>query len=206
MAIDTNLVSWANSLPEGWAYTTMKPAEGSLYSRPGILLRGEYHTYPSMRMATAWNNYRSGRIIVNEVILDQLVELERHHQSAAGAPIEENARLEGQSRKILAQMVQDICAGALYHIGSCLLDDDQTAISNQQQNVAAGGYLLMWPAFLAAACSYTHTEAHHWLTQCLEKIGYRMGIHQALAMVALLRRGLDSRVWLRHELKNLNLV
>lgn len=211
MAIDTNLVSWANSLPDGWAYTTVKAGEGSLYSRPGILLRGEYHIYPSMWIGTAWNHYRSGRIIVNEVILDQLAELQRRSPGAA----EENARLEIQSRKVLAQMVEDICAGALYHIGPCLLDDLTTIPSNSlshghssltQQNVAAGGYLLMWPAFLAAACSYTHTEAHHWLTQCLEKIGYRMGIRQALAMVALLRQGLDSRVWLRHELQNLRLA
>lgn len=206
-----------------------------MYYPRKALFRDEYHVYPTMWISTAWNNYRSARIIVHEFILDFLAEMQRRSPTRA----EENTSLEEQSRNILAQMVEDICAGALYHIGPCLLDTLATASGNNillvrdqsldntnilgsdaaagmsgldmisptagqgRGYVAAGGYLLMWPAFLAAACSYTHTEATEWLTQCLEKIGFRMGIHQALAMVALLRKGLDSRVWLRRGFENL---
>lgn len=222
--LDTTLVSWANSLPDCLVYSTLKARETSIYSHPETLLRGEYHIYPAMWVAAAWNNYRSVRIILHELILDVLLNLE--HCSLGET--KKNELLEAQSRNIIVQMVEDICAGALYHIGPYLLDDLSTAssslpygFSSSTQNipesdisklhdttqsifmdrisnhsgqgyVAAGGYLLIWPAFLAAACRYTHGEAYNWLSQCLSKIGYRMGINQALVMVDLLQQDLNS--------------
>jgi hypothetical protein len=58
----------------------------------------------------------------------------------------------------------------------------------------------MWPLLIAANSGLASNDLRQWITVCLEKIGYSMGINQALAMAQLLRKGMRTRAWLTPDL------
>ncbi|KAJ6103640.1 hypothetical protein N7486_003862 [Penicillium sp. IBT 16267x] len=199
LTMDANLTSLFISVPAAWSYRTMKVPifNGEVITR--AVWGDSYHIYRSLAASSMWNNYRSARILVHELIIDAVKTLEasvsedtdRRHQRA----------LDSQSRLVAHQLVEDICASVPFNLGAGTEanEDADIEFSAPFKVTAAGGFSLMWPLLIAGNSGLACQELRQWIITCLEKIGHSMGINQALAMAHLLRRGKHTRAWLSED-------
>ena len=63
--IDRDLETWKAGVPRTWRYATIEDPN----TEPGTSFEGKRHVYPNLWIAEAWNNWRSLRILVNQIIL-----------------------------------------------------------------------------------------------------------------------------------------
>jgi hypothetical protein len=68
-----------------------------------------------------------------------------------------------------------------------------TTLANEMQAVSNSSGRL----YRLGSVPMTKPELRKWVIGCLERIGYRMGIRQALSTVTSLREGKDSRAWVK---------
>jgi hypothetical protein len=115
MSIDAELISLMISAPPPWRYKTIKVPV--VDGRPIIsaVWGDSYHVYQSLAATNTWNNYRSARIVIQELILDTLKDLDGSVQNGFGCP--QADLLENQCRQTMTQMGQDICASVPFSLG-----------------------------------------------------------------------------------------
>lgn len=66
LEIDSDLEAWRAGMPLNWRYTTIDATEA-----PAVTyLNGKRHVYPNLWTAEGWNNWRSLRIAINQIILE----------------------------------------------------------------------------------------------------------------------------------------
>lgn len=264
LALDAELVTWAVSVPAHYVYSTVDVTPDSSDALKEVTYGPQYHVYTSSSVAAAWNHYRCSRMLVQSFLLKAL-EMAQSIDPSRG----EYASVSLQSRTILAQTAEDICASVPYHLGAwkssaagsrCSTPTTQSSRSNSPMGfggidgfdfvnpstpptstpsscsssyspsysssyssspfthgfkpfsssspqrtptrsgyIASGGYLLIWPLILAGEYEYAPAGLREWTFGCLEKIGYLLGIRQALAMLALLRENKDSRTLMQES-------
>jgi hypothetical protein len=99
--IDHDLVTWAGSLPTYAAVDV--PAGGA----DETYFQGKCHVYSNLQVAQAWNNWRTLRIVVNQMII-------RHE--ACPDPVD--ITYTSSSIPIIRQLSNDICMSAASFAGS----------------------------------------------------------------------------------------
>ncbi|KAJ5776880.1 hypothetical protein N7520_000126 [Penicillium odoratum] len=199
LTIDAHLTSLFISVPTSWGYRIVNVPLFNGEAITSAVWGKTYHVYGSLAASSMWNNYRSARILIHELIIDTvkaldvstLEETDRRQQEA----------LASQSRLIAHQLMEDICSSVPFNlgIGTEAYENDDIEVCAPFQVTAAGGFSLMWPLLIAGNCGLASQELRQWITNCLDKIGHSMGINQALAMAHLLRRGMPSRAWLEDD-------
>ncbi|KAJ5273550.1 hypothetical protein N7478_008675 [Penicillium angulare] len=185
LTIDANLASLFISVPTPWQYQEI---ENPFSNGPQIgrtVWGNTYHLYGSLRASNMWNNWRSVRILLHELIIETVASLEG---CSPGPERRQQLALAAHSRFIASQLVEDICASVPYHLGAGTEDNDQVPLPV----TGAGGFCLMWQLLIAANSGLASQDLRSWIMDCLDKIGYSMGINQALAMSQLLRAGKQS--------------
>ncbi|PYI33325.1 hypothetical protein BP00DRAFT_367348, partial [Aspergillus indologenus CBS 114.80] len=210
LKLDAELIALFIDVPFPWDYRTVKVVDGEPIAR--LVLGPNYHVYHSLAASSMWNNYRSARILIHELIIDTVNGLDSSEHDAARYQQREN--LVDQSRQIVRQLVEDICASAPFHFGAGDTDDETPAVSRSEPTslntltthsvapfdlTGAGGLTLVWPLLIAANSGTASFEQRQWITGCFDKIGHSMRINQALAMAQLLRKGMNTRAWLTPE-------
>ncbi|PON22883.1 hypothetical protein TGAM01_v208138 [Trichoderma gamsii] len=210
LKIDADLVSLMISVPPLWEYATVNVP--ILDGKP--IVQGfwgdNYHIYHTISSSTIWNNYRSARIIIQELIIETIRDLDTLTNDDIGSP--QRSYLVNQTRQTVLQMVEDICASVPYILGMEIEDSGHLKVSALGASIAhgvnmkaalssfqvtgAGGLTIMWPLLVAADSVVAGSELRIWITACLDKIGHSMGINQALAMSKLIQDGVESRAFL----------
>jgi hypothetical protein len=213
LALDADLVAWAINIHPSWAYTTVtlpstnptRNGKSSGRRHKSTTTEGvygdHYHVYRDLYASNIWNNYRAARFVVHEAILIYLDKRQQFETLSV-----ESSRLVSHSETILRELSEEICASAPFHFGATGDPDNNnnnTSLTSgspgpyelQDSTAAVAGYVLMWPLFLAADSRVSSPSLKNWVIMCLGKIGHGMGISQALAMAALLRKGMSSRSW-----------
>ncbi|KAM0511383.1 hypothetical protein ACHAPE_009898 [Trichoderma viride] len=216
LKIDADLVSLMISVPPSWEYATVNVP--MLDGKP--IVQGfwgdNYHIYHSISASTIWNNYRSARIIIQELIIDTIKDLELLTNDNIGSP--QRSYLVNQARQTVLQMVEDICASVPYILGMEMEDSGHLKVCGLGASIAhevdtgvtlssfqitgAGGLTVMWPLLVAANSGVAGNELRKWITACLDKIGHSMGINQALAMSKLIQDGGESRAFLSPDYRS----
>ncbi|KAL7937850.1 hypothetical protein V8C35DRAFT_134583 [Trichoderma chlorosporum] len=211
LKIDAELVSLMISVPLSWRYTTVnipmfdgKPITQAVWG-------DSYHIYQSIPASSMWNNCRTVRIIIQELIISTIKDLE-DIADEAGSP--QLGSLANQARQTALQLVEDICASVPYNMGIGIEDCRHSEDSGPEtthasvgygtdigapsffQATGAGGLTLMWPLLVAANSGFACDDLRKWIADCLDKIGHSMGINQALAMSKLIQNGVQSRAFL----------
>lgn len=210
LKIDAELVSLMISVSPLWRYTTVrvpildgKPITQAFWGK-------SYHVYHSISASSLWNNYRSARIIIQELIVDTIQELETSANDNIGSP--QGSSLATQARQTALQLMDDICASVPYNLGMEAEDSGHLEVSAPGSSIVrelnmrntlstfqisgAGGLTTMWPLLVAANSGFACSDLRKWITNCLDKIGHSMGINQALAMSKLIQNGVESRAFL----------
>ncbi|KAJ5811308.1 hypothetical protein N7474_007609 [Penicillium riverlandense] len=164
--LDTDLISWALSTDPTWRYEIIEAPEHTYHST----YSDKYHVYPTVGVASMWNNYRQTRIILHEIIRSMCM----RKLELGNSPESQQTML--QSIVINNLMAEDICASVPYHFTS--------------GEVGFGGvFRLLWPLFIAADYAGSTPRMKHWVFQTLRTIGNTMGIQQALMMSLFVKEG-----------------
>lgn len=200
--LDADLVSLLLTAPPAWSYTTVKVPIVDGQPITNLVWGDNYHVYRNLAVSSMWNNARSARILMHEMILEAVKLLE--DSSPANSGFHHSQVLANQSRDAARRLVDDICASVPFHMGMGIDNNydwngsghESTVIPPSFEISGAGGVALMWPLLIAANCGLASLELRQWITRCLEKIGHSMGIHQALAMAQILRNGMHTRAWI----------
>ncbi|UKZ73745.1 hypothetical protein TrVFT333_001395 [Trichoderma virens FT-333] len=213
LKIDAEMVSLMISVPTLCRYATVKVPMFDGKPITQAIWGDSYHIYHSISASTMWNNYRSVRIIIQELIIDTVKELEDFSGDICSP---QRSSLASQARQTMLQLVQDICSSVPYNLGIGIEDYGglETAATSAGQEInigaslssfqatGAGGLTIMWPLLVAANSGVACNDLRKWIANCLDKIGHSMGINQALAMSKLIKGGIRSRAFLSLEYRS----
>ncbi|GKZ42806.1 hypothetical protein AbraIFM66951_002739 [Aspergillus brasiliensis] len=220
--LDALLQSIMSDIPESWNYKTVNVALAQGVPTIDTIWGAQYHTYRNITVSSFWNNYRSARLVLLELIVEAIIAMSNH--SLDNIQQHQHHGLLRECQQTSRQLVEDILASVPFHLGS-VVDDSHVNKTFSDQNSgsssdadrhrtsrppqlssaspsgvpAAGGFALMWPLLIAADSGYASKELRSWIIDCLDKIGNSMGIKQALAMAQLVRGGESTRAWLSPE-------
>lgn len=132
------------------------------------------HLYHDLYIATIWNNYRSSRIHLQEVLkrCDFLVQ---EHPHAAKLSLE-NESIQAECSSIISELVSDICSS----IPFCMGEIDSTGeIPKTTRILPLCGRMTLWPIYVAMTSADNDSETEVWLRSKLEYISNVMGIRLA---------------------------
>ena len=201
LALDAEMEAWAARIPSDCRYETLNfPAESHNQMSCVIGTYGnEYHTYKNLFSCAVWNNWRTARMVIHEIILDDCnLQIEADTDTRLSTQPFTYSSVATRSRRILISMIEDVCASVPYHFGISKTPSHIDSANINGIGIAAG-HVLFWPLFEAADCEVASPQLKSWAIMCLEKIGHGMGISQALAMANLVREGMGSRTWIKPE-------
>ena len=182
LGIDGQLEDWAADCSLQYSYTTV-----GVKQRSASVFSNYYHVYKNIWVAHTWNLYRSIRILLNEMMLEQLIHLSQSpleqcnrgniskHIEHITSPYEEQITF---CRSVLVQLPWDICASVPFY----LEHHHRPQFSESAESLgprAAGGNLLLWPLYVAACTDVVSDAMRMWVVGRLEKMAEVMGIRQA---------------------------
>lgn len=128
LTIDAELMSLFISVPHPWNYKTVKVPMFDGEPLTKAVWGDSYHVYNNLAASSTWNNYRSARILIHELIIDTVKELESSGHDENGR--QQRSHLAIQSRQIAHQLVEDICASVPFHFGAGIEDNDEFETSS----------------------------------------------------------------------------
>ncbi|KAJ5219323.1 uncharacterized protein N7498_001422 [Penicillium cinerascens] len=147
LTIDAELMSLFINVPHPWNYKTVKIPMFDGEPLTKAVWGDSYHVYHSLTASSIWNNYRSARIIIHELIIDTVNDLESSGYDENGR--QQRSNLAGQSRQIAHQLVEDICASVPFHLGAGIEDSYEFEDSSPAaRDVADLSTWDLWPELL----------------------------------------------------------
>ena len=185
-AIDAEYAEWARSCPIQYIYNTV-----TLNERSDEVYSDHYHVYSNIWIATVWNHYRSVRLLLNELILNQAYYVYQNIQESV-LLWNDISLLENQilaSNATLLQLSQDICSSVPYFLGF-----NQNSKSTQTPKTVNGN-LLLWPLYTAACTDLVSGMMRDWVAGRLRWISEVMGIRQATPLAYTLSIKQDLLEW-----------
>ncbi|KAG4432109.1 hypothetical protein IFR05_012408 [Cadophora sp. M221] len=175
LEIDQRFIDEFENLPEEWKYETVYTTEN-----PDLVWNGNYHIYREYWMSHIWNGMRTCRILLHELIRDQLL--------AASTAItllftdDDNAKQLNASIKIMLEMQSEILASVPHHTPS-LLNQSSSGLLDGSRS-----YFVLWPLFLVGSMDLTTESIRTWAAARLRNIGITVGIRQAVVISDILTR------------------
>ena len=192
-SMDQEATTGSPEVSEMWRYTVCAHYHDIIGSpEKAELYPGRIDEYYDIWEASLWNGYRTCRIFTQEIILNCLDWLMSNSQCEI-----EVERCEAV--QVIQRMVDGICASVPFHLGVhgseeehmglTILEDRLTKQNlfgrsrNGSRNVEAlGGYLLIWPLFVARNAASIPEIQRRWINGRLSWIGREHGLNQATVL------------------------
>ncbi|KAJ9607520.1 hypothetical protein H2200_007598 [Cladophialophora chaetospira] len=188
-SLDMDLRNWVHQLPPDFQLTKIGTT-----LRLDDVYADYYDDYSSVWVAFIWLNYRSTRLIVNELLVVQTSNL-LSSNNQIGVPDTDghNAVVLRQSddqestsySSILSSAIstihtlsQEICASVTY----CLFTPGPRILA---------ATFLLWPLFLAGQSTVVPDDMRRWTADRLSDIAEKLGVMQATPMARTLRLALN---------------
>lgn len=179
-AIEAELIAWLASLPPEFNYTTHTRSPFDPISQKRF--RGitpyddQYHTYPNLWICNTWNQYRSARVVVSEIILSHV---RRISDRSSLSSLSDEFRLQCRTlRSTIRRLAVEICRGVPFHFNAHLTDKEPQLLPPESY---IGGLVLLWPLFVAGIVESPNHPLRRWVVDCLRMIGHTMGLDQSFA-------------------------
>jgi hypothetical protein len=196
LALDAEYTGWVSRCPLSFLYTTV-----TLKDRSEEVFSDYYHVYSSIGIATVWNHYRCVRILVNELIDDQLNHLFQQPEKS-DLLWDNSCGYENQilaSMSMLLQLSHDICASVPFYLGY----DSSIHPSMREAPKAVSGNLLLWPLYTAAVTGKVSLMMRDWVVGRLMMISEVIGIKQAAPLANSLFTSQDITEWQLEDIDTL---
>ena len=187
LEIDQRFISVFQDLPDEWQYNTIYTEEN-----PHLIWNGSYHVYKEFWIAHIWNGMRTCRILLHEIIRDQLLFASSSLIDTPFSAAECLAQNQS-SEEAMIKMRDDILGSVPHHtqnsIGppSALLEGSRS-------------YFVLWPLYLAGAMDLTTQPIREWAIKRLRDIGETVGLRQALVIAEYLISRKHIAAWGRKAL------
>lgn len=180
--IDAEFVAWATKWHSRDLYETIL-AEPSL-----DIFSNYWYSYPDVMIACVWNNYRSIRILIHQIIIEQLSRIESSFPTDSS--LEYSSTIQHQieaSKKEIIQFSHEICATIPYYMYHNYFTDRAGWDSAYHPKNTARTKLVIWPLYVAGQSECVSDSMRFWTADQLEKIGVSMGIGKCVALAQLLK-------------------
>ena len=176
--LDLDYESWSQSTYETWPYHKIRMcssrSNASDDESSPTALGAPPHVYHDIWAALVWNQSRSCRIHLHEVLLHCL-DLLHSHPDASNLSIDPQATRD-QSKSTISDLVSDICDSVPFCIGDI---DGNGKSRDAAKKIPLAGYLLLWPLYVASISVDYGSPRHLWIREKLGYISRVMGIHKA---------------------------
>jgi hypothetical protein len=190
LPVDAMLEAWQKNLPPSWSPKSYRLIEQSKSDVDEFA--AQYDVYSDLWVASMWNNYRSARILIHETLMNWTLKY---------GSIKEKLTLQ-PSVELLQSMTVDICHSVLYFLGYCRKDSDLKNLEEikiKAGTAIPGGYLLMWPLYMAGMLPTTSKNQRKWIASRLHEIGGNMGLQLAASLARALEEEdkslSDTELW-----------
>ncbi|KZM25090.1 sequence-specific DNA binding RNA polymerase II transcription factor [Ascochyta rabiei] len=189
MSLDAEFSSLLLDIPPLWTIATVELPQPDGGRTAQALWGSYYHVYQSVAASAMWNNYRSARLLIHELVFNKT----RDTLSVNGACQSQPRVVMSQCQQTSAQLIDGILASVPFHFGAIGLD----RLHSTEDKVALGcPMMLIWPLLVAANSGFASESHRRWISSCLGRIGHTTGFNQALAMEKLLKEGSALRSYL----------
>lgn len=181
LEIDRRFIAVFENLPEEWRYQIVYTDEN-----PHLIWNGSYHVYKEFWIAHIWNGMRTCRILLHEVIRDQLLS----PSSALEPPftVSECLVQNQASEDIMIQMRDDILGSVPHHTQARILPSPGFLEGSRS-------YFILWPLYLVGAMDLTTERIREWAITRLRDISETAGLRQALVIAEYLISRKHIKAW-----------
>jgi hypothetical protein len=165
LELERDLQSWKAGVPLSWTYTTQNDTQASTDTPFG----GKSHFYPTLGLTDAWNHWRTLRIFVNKIIVQ--------NEDRSIAP--DNAQ-RSLAISIIREMSSDLCISTSSYIDTpCKLHMPRCQIVCLALKVTIVLMSLIRPLYLVALEEINFSSLRFFAIEKLRYIDASMGIRQA---------------------------
>ncbi|KAJ5646009.1 hypothetical protein N7490_002381 [Penicillium lividum] len=179
LAFDEELEEWERHLPHKWEFFV--ETSGSAHNT----FHGKYMVYNDIWASRDLNYYFWGRLIVNEMILNNIASLTR-----MGLLKVYHLQQRQRALDVVSHMATCICAGAAAQLSGLR---HAIPLKGQTRIPPLNGiFMLLFPLTIAGGSAAAPDEVHEWVTQTFQGIGSRMGIRRALELIPEIKK---VRAW-----------
>ena len=182
LEIDRKFMNAFDDVPTTWKYRTLYADQDDEF-----IWNRRYDVYNDYWTAQIWNGMRSCRILLHEIIRDQVLAA-----STAISPIfteEESNELNKQSVHAMLGMQADILASVPSQMPSRLSDRPSSLMEGSR------GYFILWPLYMAGVMDLATQPTKTWVIGRLRAIAYQVGIRQATVMADILEQHRHIAAW-----------
>jgi hypothetical protein len=178
------IAAFENPRPD-WTYEVRYTDE-----HPELVWDKTYHVYKDAWASQIWNGMRTCRILLHEIIRDQLFS-----SAAAATPVFSTAEVEAQeaySMSIMIDMQRDIL-GSIQRVkhgraGATFINANEEPLSLLESSKSA---FTLWPLYLVGNMDVTSPELREWIITRLRIFGETIGIKQAGMLADFLAKGVE---------------
>ena len=191
LKIESELVEWALKWKAQDNFATITVDELST-----DVLNDQWHLYSNIFVATTWNTYRSIRILIHQIIVNQLAHVT---ESPPMKSISQDASMHEfqlhASKRIVVGLSHEICASVPFFMGRSLLEDDIDY--RYQPRNASRARLIVWPLYVAGQTEFVSDIMRLYAADQLERIANGVGIRKVKAFSQVLRakQQVSVRMW-----------
>lgn len=177
-AVDQLLLQWRQDLPPRWAYRIAQRPPGppgrnrNQADAEALFFNETYHIYPDAWACNIWNFYRVGRILLHRLIY---VRVQKN-----------NYPIPPRTNEAIGNLAMEIAHSVPYALGQ-VGSSSEAEVDLASSVDYLGGFIVMWPLFLATDITPLGSALREWGIQHLEVIGHCMGIGKAQFMARVLR-------------------
>ena len=182
LEIDQKFLAAFVDVPDPWKYRTLYADHDDEF-----IWNRRYDVYNDSWTAQIWNGMRSCRILLHEIVRDQILVA-----STATTPIFTLEQAKDQNRQSVLAMLNmqaDILASIPSHMPSTLKDRRASLME------ASRGYFILWPLYMAGVMDLTTKPIKTWVIGRLRAIARLSGIRQAIVLAEILEEHRHVAAW-----------
>jgi hypothetical protein len=181
--VDAAMQTWIRGAMPWWIYEDVGKIPGMQVDNS----KGDgkppqaVHLYRDLWMACMWNMYRTGRISLQQTLLECADFLDITEWPRGELDPQPHSCTYARSMAIIDEMAHDVCASTPFILGEV---DSEGRIMPQSARKAVGGYLLMYPLFIVKNCPYVSPTRVAHVQRALQIVGHVLGLKQAFLIYA----------------------
>jgi hypothetical protein len=182
LEVDRKFLAAFQDVPENWKYRTVYTDQDD-----DCVWNRRYDVYNDYWTSQIWNGMRSCRILIHEIVRDQLLAA-----STAMNPIftkEESKEQNAQSVHTMYKMQADILATIPMHVPSTPNDRPTSLMEGSR------GYFVLWPLYMAGVMDLATQPIKTWVIGRLRAIADQVGIRQATLLADILETHRHISAW-----------
>jgi hypothetical protein len=196
LSVDSELAEWSSRWQMVGLYATITVEEST-----ADVFSNYWHLYPGFIIATTWNHSRCLRIMLNQIIIDQLLRMTTNLDADLVYQYSTIYHEQIETcKRIIVELSQKICASVPYYLGDHPVDESNPGKSSDERaSEEARVKQILWPLYIAGQNEYVPEIMRTWIIDRIEILSEGLGTHRmegkALAVLLKSRQLCRGEAW-----------